>query len=432
MKEGVVITTGLRLYGKNDLRLESFELPEINEDEILAEVKTNSICMSSYKAVVQGPAHKRVPKNVAESPVLIGHEMCGTIIKVGKKYQNKFKEGMKYTIQPAINYPGKEPEAPGYSFQYIGGNATRVIIPKEVLEMDCLIPCYGDTFYKVSLAEPVACLIAAFKEQFHYDRNQYVHEMGIKKDGNLAILGGCGPMGLAAVDVLLNSKRRPKLIVVTDVDQTRIDRAKKLFSIEKTKEKGVRVLFINTTKHSNQEILKETDDEGFDDVFVFVPIKALVKQAGELIAIGGCLNFFAGPSDKNFKAEINFYDVHYNRHHIIGSAGSNSDDLRDAVKLIDENIFDPAIMISHIGGLNCTAETVQNLPQIPGGKKLIYTQYSFPLIALDDFEEVGKTNPLFAELAVIINKTNGVWSKEAELYLMANAEKIISSKYLIN
>ncbi|MCF6269874.1 MAG: zinc-binding dehydrogenase [Melioribacteraceae bacterium] len=429
MKDGVMNTTGLRLYGKNDLRVESFELPEIGEDEILAEVETNSICMSSYKAVVQGSAHKRVPENIAESPVLIGHELCGTIIKVGKKYQNKFKEGMKYTIQPAINYPGKEPEAPGYSFQYIGGNATRIIIPKEVLEMDCLIPCYGDTFYKVSLAEPVACLVAAFKEQFHYDRNQYVHKMGIEEDGNLAILGGCGPMGLAAVDVLLNSERKPKLIVVTDVDQNRIERARKLFPTKKSKVKGVEVLFINTTKYSNQEILKETDGKGFDDVFVFVPIKSLVQQAGELMAIGGCLNFFAGPSDKNFTSEINFYNVHYNRHHIIGSAGSNSDDLREAVKLIDENIFDPAIMISHIGGLNCTAETVKNLPKIPGGKKLIYTQYSLPLTALDDFESVGKTNSLFADLAKIIEKTNGVWSKEAEKHLMANAEKINGNKF---
>ena len=144
--------------------------------------------------------------------------MSGTIIKVGKKYKDKFKEGMKYTVQPAINYPDKEHEAIGYSFQYIGGNATKVIIPKEALEMDCLIPCYGDTFYKVSLAEPVACIIAAFKEQFRYKRNQYVHEMGIKKGGNLAILGGCGPMGLAAIDILLNSERKPKLIVVTDID----------------------------------------------------------------------------------------------------------------------------------------------------------------------------------------------------------------------
>ena len=200
-------TKALRLYGKNDLRLETFELPDIKEDEILASVATNSICMSTYKAVIQGTDHKRVPEDIAQNPVMIGHEMCGTIIKIGKKFQDKFEEGMKYTIQPAINYPNRQPEAAGYSFPYLGGHATKVIIPSEVLEMDCVIPCYGDTFYKASLAEPFACIIGAFKEQFHYERNQYVHEMGIKENGKLAILGGAGPMGLAAVDILLNSKR---------------------------------------------------------------------------------------------------------------------------------------------------------------------------------------------------------------------------------
>ena len=371
-------TKALRLYGKNDLRLESFSLPEMREDELLADVVTNSICMSSYKAVIQGTDHKRVPKDVAQNPVIVGHEMCGSILKVGAKYKDKYRVGMKYTIQPALNYPGREPEAPGYSFPFFGGNATKIIIPKEALEMDCVIPCSADSFYKVSLAEPIACLLGAFKEQFHYKRNQYTHEMGIKKNGNLAILGGAGPMGLAAIDILLKSKRKPKHILLTDINQERLAHAEKLFPPKKTeKDTGIKVLFINTNSVSNSEILSKTDNKGFDDVFIFVPIKSLVEQAGELMAIGGCLNFFAGPSATNFSAEINFYDVHYNRHHIIGSAGSNSDDLRDAVEMIDKDVLNPAIMVTHIGGLDAAADTIQNLPDIPGGKKLDLYQY-FP------------------------------------------------------
>ena len=44
----------LRLYGKEDLRLDEYELPEIKDDEILARVVSDSICMSSYKAAMQG------------------------------------------------------------------------------------------------------------------------------------------------------------------------------------------------------------------------------------------------------------------------------------------------------------------------------------------------------------------------------------------
>ena len=43
-------TTAVRLYGKEDLRLETFELPPIKEDEILAKIVSDSICMSSFKA----------------------------------------------------------------------------------------------------------------------------------------------------------------------------------------------------------------------------------------------------------------------------------------------------------------------------------------------------------------------------------------------
>ena len=78
-------TRAVRLYGVNDLRLEEFELPEIGEGEILARVISDSICMSSHKAALQGAAHKRVPDNVAENPIILGHEFCGEIIEVGKK-----------------------------------------------------------------------------------------------------------------------------------------------------------------------------------------------------------------------------------------------------------------------------------------------------------------------------------------------------------
>ena len=65
-------TKAVRLYGQSDLRLEEFELPEIKEDEILARVVSDSICMSSYKAAIQGEKHKRVPEDIAENPVIYG------------------------------------------------------------------------------------------------------------------------------------------------------------------------------------------------------------------------------------------------------------------------------------------------------------------------------------------------------------------------
>mgnify|MGYP000573905519 CR=1 FL=1 len=93
---------GVRLYAKDDIRLEEFELPEIKDDEILVKVMSDSICMSTWKMVKQGADHKRVPADVADHPIIIGHEFAGDIVKVGKKWQDKFKPGQKFAQQPAI------------------------------------------------------------------------------------------------------------------------------------------------------------------------------------------------------------------------------------------------------------------------------------------------------------------------------------------
>jgi threonine dehydrogenase-like Zn-dependent dehydrogenase len=128
-------TTALRLYGKRDLRLETFELPAMQDDEILARVVTDSLCLSSWKEANQGEDHKKVPDDVATNPIIIGHEFCGEILAVGKKWQHKFHAGQRYVIQANLQLPDR-PDCPGYSFPWIGGEATHVVIPNEVMEQD--------------------------------------------------------------------------------------------------------------------------------------------------------------------------------------------------------------------------------------------------------------------------------------------------------
>lgn len=422
-------TLALRLYGKNDLRLEEFELPAIAEDEILADIVSNSICMSSYKAAIQGEDHKRVPNDVANHPVILGHEFCGRILEVGKKHAARFPVGSKYSIQPALNLPGRELEAPGYSFPFIGGDATKIVIPREVMEMNCLLPYTGEGFFKASLSEPVSCIVGAFHASYHYKQGEYVHKMGIVEGGTMAILAGAGPMGLGAIDYAVHGPRKPKLIVVTDVDQPRLDRAARIFTPEEAKQHGVDLRYVNTSGLDAVNDLKAlTGGKGYDDVFVFAPVAPLCEQASALLGFNGCLNFFAGPSKAGFSATINFYDVHYSGHHIVGSSGGNTDDMIEALDLMSQGRLNPAVMITHVGGLDCAAETILNLPSIPGGKKLIYTNVSMPLTALDDFEALGQQDPFYQGLAMITERHNGLWSVEAEEYLVAHAKPIAAGR----
>jgi threonine dehydrogenase-like Zn-dependent dehydrogenase len=418
--------SAVRLYGKKDLRLEEFELPAISDDEILAKVVCDSICMSSYKAANQATDHKRIPNDINENPIIIGHEFAGVIVEVGVNWKHKFTPGQKYSIQPAIYYengPVGVLSAPGYSYKYIGGDATFVIIPKDVLVQDCLLVYEGPGYYPASLAEPLSCVIGAMHANYHTTPGSYKHNMEIVDGGKMAILAGVGPMGLAAINYVINrSDLKPSLCVVTDIDQTRLDRAAEIYTVAKAKENGIELVYLNTG--NVEDPVKALQDlvggNGYDDVFVFAPVAPVIEQGDSILAFDGCLNFFAGPSNPNLKAQLNFYNVHYAYTHIVGTSGGNTDDMREALEIMKDGL-DPAGLVTHIGGLNAVAETTLHLPEIPGGKKLIYTHIEMPLTPIAYFAELGKTNPVFAKLAEIVIANKGLWSVDAEAYLLENS-----------
>ena len=425
-------TTAVRLYGAMDLRTETFALSEIGDDGVRVEVVSDSICMSSYKAAVQGTAHKRVPKDAATNPVIIGHEFCGKIVEVGKNWSHKYRAGEHIAIQPAHFYQGSL-LAPGYSYRYCGGAATYVNIPIEILLMDCLLPYDSNTFFYGSLAEPMSCIIGTFHGIYHTSLGSYEHRMGIVPGGKLALLASVGPMGLGAIDYALHSDRKPGLLVVTDIDDARLKRAASIYTVEHAKSLGVKLVYVNTAMLDDPvAALKAlTGGTGFDDAICFAPVKAVVEQADAILGFDGCLSFFAGPTNPAFKAEMNFYDVHYTSHHILGTTGGNTDDMREAIALMTAGRINPAAMITHIGGLNTAAETTLNLPNIPGGKKLIYTHLDLPLTAIADFAEAGKNDPLFAQLDQIVKRNNGLWCAEAEAYLLSHAIPLDETAYLV-
>jgi threonine dehydrogenase-like Zn-dependent dehydrogenase len=417
-------TRAVRLYGKNDLRVEEFELPAIKEDEILAKIVTNSVCMSDHKAAEQGADHKRIPNDVASNPIILGHEFCGEIVEVGKKWKDSFSVGSKFSIQPALNYKGSL-GAPGYSYSYIGGDSTYVVIPHEVMELNCLLPYEGDAFFLGSLAEPVSCIVGTYHAMYHTTNGSYVHEMGIKEGGNLAIIAGVGPMGLGAIDYAIHCDRKPGKVVVTDIDDARLARAQTLYTIEEAKKEGVELIYLNTksTQDPVQALMELSEGKGYDDILVMAPVAPLVEQADKILARDGCLNFFAGPNRTDFSANFNFYNVHYASTHLVGTSGGNTDDMKESLAMMETGALNPASMVTHIGGLNAVINTVIDLPAIPGGKKLMYTHYDLPLTAIADFKELGKSNPFYKALGEITERHNGLWSLEAEKYLLKHAPK---------
>lgn len=417
-------TRAVRLHGVADLRLEEVELPEIREDEILAKIVTDSICMSSYKACVLGAAHKRVPDDVAEHPTMIGHEFCGELLKIGRRWQDRYAPGERFTVQVALNLPEDPYLTPGYSFPYIGGSAEYVVIPACVMEQDCLLPYRGGNYFGGSLSEPMSCIVGTFHAMYHTRPLSYTHEMGIRQGGRMALLASAGPMGLGAIDYALHGSRRPSVLVVTDIDGERLDRARRIYTPEEAARQGVALHYVNTRGMADPaEALVRTAGGHFDDVIVFAPVRELVELGDRLLGQDGCLNFFSGPADTAFSASVNFFDVHYNAHHVVGTSGGNTADMRESLDLMAAGRITPAAMVTHIGGLSCVAETTLHLPEIPGGKKLIYTHADLPLTAIADFARLGEHDPLFAALARAVEAGGGLWNDEAERILLSWDEK---------
>jgi len=415
----------VRLHNKNDLRYETIDLREIKPDEVLAKVICDSVCMSSYKTLHREKLPSVYPSGTEEYPVIIGHELAGEIIRVGDGVSDKYKVGDRFGVQAAMDIGGVL-QAPGYNFAEFGGAATHIIIPGNVLPSDYMI-WFGNEmhFYQASLGEPYACLIFAYYSNFHTVRNTRGITPGVQDKGNMAIMGGCGPMGLGGVELILNMDIRPAVLVVTDIDQNRIDYAASVVSPDYAAEKGVKLIYVNTAKMNDPvaELFKFTDGIGFHDIFIMCPVKEVIELADSLGTYSCCINFFSGPVDTNLKAEVNFHQVHYNAKYIIGSASSGVVDMVEIFDMCKAGKLRPEVIVTHIGGLNCMADTIINLPSVPGGKKLIYTNIDMELTAIEDF--TGSDDPVIRELGKICSNNNMLWCGEAEDYLLKHGKPIM-------
>ena len=288
------------------------------------------------------------------------------------------------------------------------------------MELGCLLHYDGDSYFEASLGEPMSCIVGGYYGNYHTNKINHDHTIGIKEGGNILIMGGCGPMGLGAVEYPMALEHKPAQVVVTDVSNERIARARKLLPESEAAEHGIKLVYVNPNECDDQfaALMALTDGKGYDDVFVFAPIRPLAEMADKLLGFDGCMNFFAGPTDNQFSAMINLYNCHYTSTHIMGTTGGNTDDLKECIQLASEGKIRPAVMVTHVGGIDAIVDATSNLPKIPGGKKLTYTQFNMPLTAIDDFREKGKTDPLFTKLADACDAHRGLWNADAEKILL--------------
>ena len=396
---------GVRLYGVKDIRLEEFEIPEIAEDEILLKIECNGIAVSTLKEITLAQRHLR-----------------GTIAKVGTRWKEDYQEGKQFVLVPEIPH---QIESPGYSYPYFGGAATYCIIPADVIEKGCLLQYEADSFYELAQAQALYSIVGSFHSNYHSKEGTHDHISGIKEGGNTIILGGAGPMGLMAIRYVLGMKKKPRRLVITDTNQERLEKVRKMIPMQEGTRHGIELYYINPSMFTDSVpvLLAITSEKGYDDVFVYAPPKCVAEIGNRIMAMDGCMNIYASTADKNYRAGMNIYGSHYLKTKLIGSSGGLRSDLIEALDLITTGKINPAVGITHIGGINAIVDTTLYLNKIPGSKKITYPQINLPLTAIEDFGKLAENDPVFGELDESCKRHGGLWNPEAEKILLDHFKK---------
>jgi L-sorbose 1-phosphate reductase len=153
---------GFDNLGRDGLPIEA-QVPEIGADELLVRHDAVGLCFSDIKVIKAGQDHPRVYNDMRTDPVVLGHEVTMTVVKVGENLRGQYKPGDRFIIQADI-FVGGVNYAYGYAIQ--GGLSQYNKMDARELAGDdgnYLIPVRPTTGYAESaLTEPWACVTAAY------------------------------------------------------------------------------------------------------------------------------------------------------------------------------------------------------------------------------------------------------------------------------
>lgn len=306
----------LRFYAPEDLRLEDVPEPTCGTDEVKIRVKNCSTCGTDVKI------RKNGHQNLAP-PRIIGHEIAGEVVEVGSGVAGDWKPGDRVQVIAAVPC-GKCHECrkgwmavcqnqTSVGYQYDGGFAEYMIVPREVLAVDGMnrIPD-GVGFAEASAAEPFACAINA-QEQ-----------LGIEP-GDDVVIFGAGPIGCLHVRIARGVHRAGRIILV-DINSERLK-----MSADAVKPDVV----INASEvNIVEEILKLTGGRGADVIITATPANITQEQAVSMAARNGRISFFGGLPKTNPAITLDSNLVHYRQLHIHGANGSAPEHNRRALDYI--------------------------------------------------------------------------------------------------
>jgi L-iditol 2-dehydrogenase len=301
--------------------------PRAGEGEVLLRVDACAICGTDQR-VLAGEKHVDVP--------IVGHEISGTVLEMGRGVTG-VRTGDRYAVQTVIgcgacsmcrkhqeNLCEKGFKAIGY--QWDGGFAERMVMPKVGVDQGCLIPIPGDLNAETAtLLEPLSCCINGMRP-IPFEAMEKVVIFG---GGIIGVLNG-----------LVARARGAKEIAVLDVSRDRLDLHKKLglpFDV-----------WVDTSKTDAEAWVKEwTGGRGADAVVVAASVTSLVPLGLKLLARSGHLSIFAGMPKSDPVRPIDVNVIHYREIHVHGANSSVRVDYLEAGKYLASGKIDGRPLVTH-------------------------------------------------------------------------------------
>jgi L-sorbose 1-phosphate reductase len=307
---------GLENLGVDGKPIDS-PLPKPGPEEVLVRHDACGLCFSDIKVIRLGQQHPRITKDMKVDPVVLGHEVCVTVVEVGEKLRDQYKPGDRFIVQAEIYKNGVNL---AYGYMLRGGFSEYGLLTDTVLNGDdgnYLIPVQPETGYAESaLTEPWACVTAAYELKYRG---------GIKPNGNLWIVGGPAVEDrLYSIGCGFDAESHPARLYLTNVPPSF-----ETWLRGRAAELGVPVAVIadpaNPLSDPNGP---RTNADGrptpnhFDDIVLLRPTAELIETASPHLAdFGVCALLGDEPLER--AASIDVGRVHYNRWVFVGATGTD-------------------------------------------------------------------------------------------------------------
>jgi len=324
--------------GEGRVVVEQVPIPEIGEGEVLFRVAACGICGTDIKKIQHG---------FIKPPQILGHELAGTVVKVGRGVK-KFKPGDRVVsfhhipcgacfycdhklFSQCAGYKktgltaGFDPNGGGFA-QYV--RAMPWIVERGMIALPPDV-----TFEEATFVEPVnTCLKAARKARV--------------ARGETVLIVGQGPIGML---LTLIAKYEGAKVYTSDPMSGRRSASVRFGATES---------FDPLTTDLKAELHKRTEGRGADAVLLAAPIPALVPEALLIVRPGGRVLLFAH-NDPVLQLEFPAATIGVEEKEILGSYSASIDDQRESAELVFSKRLPVRELISHRFPLERIAEGLE-------------------------------------------------------------------------